>query len=71
VQAKTITVDGLEVYDGNNAFADPIPSVACTGSPTVACFETQFAITAVEDNAKALTRNADANVFLIIRYSLS
>jgi hypothetical protein len=68
-QSKGIAVNGLDVYDGKN-----VSKHASVGDPVQATDglkSAQFTLPAMEDNAKALTRSADAEPFLIIRYSLS
>jgi hypothetical protein len=70
-QGKAISVNGLDVYDGNNlskhaSVGDPVQATDGLGSASA-----QFVFPAGEDKAKALTRSPDAEAFLIIRYSLS
>lgn len=75
VQSKTITITGLELYGQDGSTHHPVRGLdldAVTSGlndPT----QGQFTLTAGEDvvEPKVLTRTASAQVFLIIRYSLS
>jgi len=73
-QGKTITIKGLDLYDGtdvskHHAVGDPGKATTDLGDST----KLAFTLTAPQDAAdpKVLTRTADAQVFLIIGYSLS
>lgn len=79
-QGKTITITGLELYDGQNVanhHAAKDPAATPTSTKDLSDQAPQFLLTAVDDNGppsvspKVLTREANAQVFLIIRYSLS
>ncbi len=71
-QNKTITITGLDLYDGQNVTKHHLvgdPAAATNGLSGQA----QFTLTAGPDAAgptQVLTRTASAQVFLIIRYSL-
>ncbi len=78
-QGKTITTTGLELYDGQNvandhAAKDPVATPASTID--LSDQAPQLVLTAVDDvkgnvSPKLLTHEASAQVFLIIRYTLS
>ena len=74
-QGKTINITGLDFYDGkvvanHHAVGDPTAATTDLGS-----VQKQFILTAPEDRSAnpppVLTRSPSAQVFLIIRYSLS
>lgn len=72
-QGKTITISGLDLYDGQNVAKHHTVSntIEATGALLA---QKQFILTAEEDAAgptQVLTRSPSAQVFLIIRYSLS
>ena len=68
-QGKTITITGLDLYDGKNdanhhAVGDP-----ATATSGLGLTQKQFTLTA--GRTQVPTRSSSAQVFLIIRYSLS
>jgi len=68
-QGKTITITGLDLYDGtdvskHHAVGDPVAATTDLGDQT----KLGFTLTAP---SQVLTRTASAQVFLIIRYSMS
>jgi hypothetical protein len=75
-QGKTITITGLELYDGKDVSKHhPIGNQAVWDTATADLGDKQtFTITAGTDPVgptQVLTRTASAQGFLIIRYSLS
>jgi hypothetical protein len=77
-QGKAITIEGIELYDGKDvtkhqAVGDEVTRKTATTDLGDESKQT-FAVTIPSDAqgpTRVLTRAADAEVFLIIRYSLS
>jgi hypothetical protein len=74
-QGKQITITGLEIYDGRSVSKHHAVGDQNVWDAATADLESKqtFTVNATQDTTdlKVLIRDADAQVFLIIRYSLS